>query len=64
MPRATIFLVQRDKVLKLDEYRPAYSLGEALSIMRDGRGSHFDPAILDIFLDSMDDVLAIKSAES
>jgi HD-GYP domain-containing protein (c-di-GMP phosphodiesterase class II) len=26
------------------------SYGEALTIMRDGRGTHFDPEILDAFL--------------
>jgi putative two-component system response regulator len=30
-------------------YRPAFSLPEALKIMRDGNGSDFDPAVLDAF---------------
>ena len=41
-------------------YRKAYSLGEALGIMREGRGTHFDPELLDVFFDSMDLVLKIK----
>ncbi|MGH2805948.1 MAG: response regulator [Actinomycetota bacterium] len=41
-------------------YRKAYSLGEALEIMREGRGQHFDPEILDLFMSSMDRVLGIK----
>lgn len=38
-------------------YRPAFPLGEALDIMRDGRATHFDPDLLDLFLGSLDDVL-------
>ena len=34
-------------------YRPALPLPKALVIMREGRGSHFDPEILDLFLDSI-----------
>jgi response regulator RpfG family c-di-GMP phosphodiesterase/DNA-binding CsgD family transcriptional regulator len=30
-------------------YRGAFSLSEALEIMRDGRGTHFDPAVLEAF---------------
>jgi putative two-component system response regulator len=41
-------------------YRTALPLTEALSIMRAGRGSHFDPDLLDLFLDSLDPVLATK----
>ena len=41
-------------------YRKAYTLGESLEIMRQGRGTHFDPELLDIFFDSMDLVLRIK----
>lgn len=41
-------------------YRKAFSLGEALEIMREGKGDHFDARILDSFFDSMDRVLGIK----
>lgn len=40
-------------------YRRAYALGQALEIMTEERGRHFDADLLDLFLDSMDDVLAI-----
>jgi putative two-component system response regulator len=36
-------------------YRPAYSLDEAVEIMRLGRGTHFDPQVLDVLLDSVED---------
>lgn len=41
-------------------YRPAFPLPEALSTMHEGRATHFDPDLLDIFLDSLDDVLAAR----
>jgi putative two-component system response regulator len=43
-------------------YRKAYQLGEAIGIMKEGRGSHFDADLLDLFLDSLDVVLKIKEA--
>jgi putative two-component system response regulator len=36
-------------------YRPAYGLEEAVEIMRLGRGSHFDPDVLDVLLRSVED---------
>jgi putative two-component system response regulator len=41
-------------------YRNALPLPQALSIMRDGRATHFDADLLEIFLDSLDDILAAK----
>ena len=43
-------------------YRRAFSLGEALTIMRDGKGTQFDPRLLDEFFDVIDEVLKIKEA--
>ena len=34
-------------------YKPAFSKEEATGILLEGRGSHFDPIICDIFLDSL-----------
>ena len=31
-------------------YRPAMTVVEAVAILRDGRGTHFDPVLLDQFL--------------
>jgi putative two-component system response regulator len=42
-------------------YRPAMSLDRALQIIRTGRGGHFDPAVVDAFLDTLDDLLALHS---
>jgi putative two-component system response regulator len=41
-------------------YRKAFTLGESVGIMKEGRGSHFDAELLDAFLDAMDVVLKIK----
>lgn len=40
-------------------YKPPYPASKAADILRQGRGTHFDPEILDLFLDSFDEVLAI-----
>jgi putative two-component system response regulator len=38
-------------------YRPAFGLDQTLQIMRQGRGSRFDPMLLDVFLDGVGDYL-------
>lgn len=40
-------------------YRPAFSFEEAVGMVRSGRGSQFDPELLDLFLESLDAVAAI-----
>ena len=42
-------------------YRPAMELEEALVIIREGRGTHFDPHVHDAFMSSLDDLLALES---
>jgi diguanylate cyclase (GGDEF)-like protein len=37
-------------------YRPALPLDEALDVMRAGRGTQFDPLVLDLFLDAFGEV--------
>jgi putative two-component system response regulator len=41
-------------------YKQPYPNEKALRLMREGRGTHFDPAILDLFMDSLEQVLAIQ----
>jgi putative two-component system response regulator len=41
-------------------YRKALPLHQAIGIMKQGRGTQFDPELLDIFLSSMDHALRIK----
>ena len=42
-------------------YRRAFSLGEAIEMMRDGRGTSFQPELVDILLDSIDEVVALRA---
>jgi putative two-component system response regulator len=42
-------------------YRKAFHLGEAVDIMMAERGTHFDPELLDLFLDSMDQIVMIRA---
>jgi len=42
-------------------YKPAFSIEQTLDIMRENRGKHFDPSLLDTFLGAMDEVLVIKN---
>jgi putative two-component system response regulator len=44
-------------------YRRAYTLVDALQIMRDGRGSHFYPDVFDAFMESLDRLLVVKEEE-
>jgi putative two-component system response regulator len=45
-------------------YRKAFHLGEAVDIMVADRGTHFDPELLDLFFDSMDEVVQIMDVRS
>lgn len=40
-------------------YKPAFPLEKCLDILRDGRGSHFDPEVLDAFFARLDEVLDV-----
>jgi HD-GYP domain-containing protein (c-di-GMP phosphodiesterase class II) len=41
-------------------YRSALSIDDAMEIMAAGRGKHFDPELLDVFFDSMVEILIIR----
>ncbi len=41
-------------------YRKAFHLMEALEVLRQGRGTHFDAEMLDTFFDSLDEILRVK----
>lgn len=42
-------------------YRPAFTVEHAVEEMRSLRGTQFDPTILDVFLDSLDEVLEVRA---
>jgi putative two-component system response regulator len=41
-------------------YKKAFSNKEALSIMKEGRGVHFEPQLIDLFIDNLDEVYSIQ----
>jgi PAS domain S-box-containing protein len=41
-------------------YRPALSVGEAVSLIESGRGTQFDPTIVDLLLGDLDQALALR----
>jgi len=43
-------------------YKEAFSLKKTMSIMQDARGTHFDPSLFDLFIDSLDKFLEIKES--
>jgi putative two-component system response regulator len=55
-----------DALISRRVYKPAFSHEEAIDIMRKGRGTHFDPDILDVFLKITEEFkqIALKYRES
>jgi HD-GYP domain-containing protein (c-di-GMP phosphodiesterase class II) len=45
-------------------YRPAMTVERALAIMSEGRETHFDPSLLDVFFDSIVEVLLIRDGHT
>ncbi len=43
-------------------YKPAFSVEKSRAIMEEGRARHFDPALLDLFWEHLDEFLEIKAA--
>lgn len=41
-------------------YKPVTPVDRSIEIMKEGRGAHFDPEVVDRFLGNIDEVLAIK----
>ncbi|MFC4158017.1 response regulator [Chitinimonas lacunae] len=50
-----------DALISKRVYKPAYSHEQAVEMMRAGRGSHFDPDVLDAFLAIQDEFLNIAN---
>jgi PAS domain S-box-containing protein len=49
-----------DSLLGDRPYRPAMSVEDAVEVIREGRGTHFDPEVVDALLDHLADVLALR----
>ena len=42
-------------------YKPPYPISTALEIIKKARGQHFDPDVVDVFLENIDEILKIRS---
>jgi putative two-component system response regulator len=49
-----------DAVTSERPYKPAFPNEEALQLLRDGKGKHFDPRVIDVFFESLEEILAIQ----
>jgi putative two-component system response regulator len=50
-----------DALTSARTYKPAFDVDYAVSVMCEERGRHFDPELLDVFLESLDDMLDSSS---
>jgi PAS domain S-box-containing protein len=49
-----------DALLSDRSYRPAMSLDEAATIIREGSGTHFDPEVVEVLLEHLEDALELR----
>jgi putative two-component system response regulator len=49
-----------DAVTSARPYKPAFPNEEAFRILREGRGTHFDPRVVDVFFEHLDEILEIQ----
>ena len=47
-----------DALLSDRSYRPAMGVGRAVDLMRSERGTHFDPSVIDLLLDNLEEFLS------
>jgi putative two-component system response regulator len=52
-----------DALLSDRSYRPAMSVQEAVAVMKDGRGTQFDPQVVDVLLGGLDEALSVRAGE-
>ena len=45
-------------------YKPAFPLDKCFSVMQEGRGTHFDPRVLDAFFERRDDIIETQIAHA
>jgi putative two-component system response regulator len=50
-----------DAVTSERPYKPAFPNEDALQLLRDGRGKHFDPRVVDAFFERLDEILAVQT---
>jgi putative two-component system response regulator len=49
-----------DAVTSERPYKPAFPNEEALQLLRDGKGKHFDPRVIDVFFECLDEILLVQ----
>jgi len=49
-----------DALTSARPYKPAWKLEDALTLMRQNRGTHFDPNLIDVFFEALPEVLGIR----
>ena len=49
-----------DALTSVRPYKEAWSVDEAIQLLKDESGLHFDPTLVSLFIDSLDEILAIK----
>jgi putative two-component system response regulator len=50
-----------DAVTSERPYKPAFPNDEALQLLKDGRGKHFDPRVVDVFFECLEEILAVQA---
>ncbi len=60
--RVTALVDVFDAMINCRVYRPAMTMGKVLGEIRAGRGTQFDPALVDVFLDHLTEFVAIVRA--
>lgn len=49
-----------DALTSARPYKKAWPLEDAVALLKNGKAQHFDPLLVDLFLDSMDEILEIR----
>jgi PAS domain S-box-containing protein len=49
-----------DALLSDRSYRSALPLDDAIEVMKEGRGTHFDPLVVDALLDNLDEAISLR----
>ena len=49
-----------DALLSKRPYKEPFPLDKSLDIIRSGRGSHFDPTVVDVFFENLDEIMSIR----
>ncbi len=50
-----------DALLSARPYRPAMGTEQAIEVIREGRGTHFDPEVVDVLLEHSEDLLELPN---